>query len=335
MTARSLDRLIEKTKTEFDLVCVDGNSPPDVQKYLEQKAAEHSFTIIRADQYLAPNQARNLAIVWAQKHTPAEYIVFVDNDVLVNDNWLSTLIECADSTQAGIVGPTYFEHLPECSMIHMYGGECEIRTDEKGRKVYHEKHHYQHTPVDSLEAPLQRMQTRLIEFHVVLVRLSLFDKIGLLDEALLCHAEHGDLCMLAKEAGHEIWLEPESKVTYVPPKRLALGDHAYFFLRWSDAWTFSNQARLKAKWNLDYVANTNGRGVEWVRMHRRFGYHWLKRLKKWFGRKRSRFIMEKIIIPLEPKWNQLKYPLKTHTTPRAPNINIIEAGTLDDFKPAT
>jgi len=61
--------------------------------------------------------------------------------------------------------------------------------------------------------------TELIEFHTLLVRMDAFDRIGLLDEKLLCHAEHGDLSMTLREAGYSIWLEPQARVTYAPPFR--------------------------------------------------------------------------------------------------------------------
>lgn len=316
MTRGSLGRLLEKTDGSYRLVCVDGNSPPDVRDYLKDQARELGFTLLRTEEYLSPNQARNIAVKWTQSNANAEYIVFVDNDVLVSDDWFAPLLRCAEETGAGVVAPVYFEHLPECSVIHMFGGRCGIEKDVEGRLTYMEAHDCQHLAVADLEEPLVRTQTQLVEFHVVMARMELFDKIGLLDEGLLCHAEHGDFSMLATQAGYTIWVEPESQVTYVPPKRLQPSDREYFFLRWSDAWTRLNQRQFKKKWNLEHIENDHGRGIEWVRMHRRFGYHWLKRLRKLFGRKRSRFIIEKIVMPLEPKWNQMRYPISKYASPR-------------------
>ncbi|HMP08598.1 MAG TPA: hypothetical protein PJ982_19805, partial [Lacipirellulaceae bacterium] len=60
-TERSLQTLYERTRPPFDLVCIDGGSPPRVQRYLEEQARRRQFTLVRTDGYITPNQARNLA----------------------------------------------------------------------------------------------------------------------------------------------------------------------------------------------------------------------------------------------------------------------------------
>jgi glycosyltransferase involved in cell wall biosynthesis len=78
-TERTLEKLYEQTAGNFELICVDGGSPPSVQKYLEEASREKGFLLIRTDAYISPNQARNLAL----DHVTSEYVVFVDNDCLV------------------------------------------------------------------------------------------------------------------------------------------------------------------------------------------------------------------------------------------------------------
>ena len=62
--------------------------------------------------------------------------------------------------------------------------------------------------------------------------------------------EHVDLCMLVTEAGGEIYLEPESLITYVPGPPLKWTDLHFYMLRWSDAWELSSLKHLRNKWNL-------------------------------------------------------------------------------------
>ncbi len=306
-TEKCLRQLYEMTSEPFNLVCIDGNSDKETQSFLESFAEEKGFKLIRSDRYLPPNRARNMAYRWAKENTDADYIVFVDNDVLVSKNWLSALVKCADETGAGLVGPTYYEHLPECSKIHMFGGQCGLKRDEKNRLIYFEKHDCQHLPAAELTSDLVRKQTELIEFHTVLARMDMLEKIGGLDEALLCHAEHGDFSMTATKNGYEIWLEPEAKITYVPPQHLTREDRQFFFLRWSEHWMLANQQHFKNKWGLEHISNKHGRGLEWLRMHRSYGCQSIHRVRKLFGERVARFYRKKIFKPLEPKWNRFKY----------------------------
>ncbi len=306
-TEKCLRTLYERTKEPFDLVCIDGNSDPKTAAFLKEFSEERGFELIRTEKFTSPNRARNLAFKWAQQNTEANYIVYVDNDAMVSEGWLSALLSCADETGAGLVGPAYYEHLPECSLLHMYGGECGIETDEQGRRQYFERHDCQHLPVEQLKEPLKRKKTRLIEFHALLVRMDFLAKIGGHDEGLPCMAEHGDISMLAAQYGYEIWMEPEAKVTYAPPKRLEPADRNFFFLRWGEDWMSSNQKHFDEKWDLEPVRNMEGASLEWLRKHRWYGCRSVKRMRKIFGRKIGRFYEKKIFMRMEPKWNQFRY----------------------------
>ena len=143
-TERSLESVLANTSCPHRMVYVDGGSPPEQQRYLERKAREHGFTLVRTDHYLTPNQARNLAL----EHVDTRYVAFVDNDVLVTEGWLRALVDCAVETKAWSVAPLTFEHLPELERVHLAGGHCQLRTDDDGRRYYYERHH--HVPLQCL-----------------------------------------------------------------------------------------------------------------------------------------------------------------------------------------
>jgi hypothetical protein len=98
---------------------------------------------------------------------------------------------------------------------------------------------------------LRREPCEAAEFHCMLVRRSLLDSLGPLDEALLALYEHIDLCLLARAAGATVWFEPRSVVAYVTPPPVRVGDMGYFLLRWSRDWNRRSVRHLAAKWRLD------------------------------------------------------------------------------------
>src|SRR5688572_14062824 len=117
----SLESIYRETDVPFELVYVDGGSPPRIRRYLDAQARSRGFQLVRTDCYLSPNEARNLGL----RDVDTEYVVFIDNDVVVTPGWLGKMVECADETSAGVVGPLTCIGRPEHEIIHLAGGRVE------------------------------------------------------------------------------------------------------------------------------------------------------------------------------------------------------------------
>ncbi len=76
----SLESIFQYTDIPFKLIYVDGNSPTPIKEYLETKAKEKNFQLIRTEHYLTPNWARNLGLA----EVDTKYVVFADNDIIVS-----------------------------------------------------------------------------------------------------------------------------------------------------------------------------------------------------------------------------------------------------------
>ncbi len=260
---KSLESIYQHTTLPFKLVYVDGNSPRSVRRYLQKKAAAEAFTLLRTDVYLYPNQARNLGL----QAVDTPYVVFVDNDVIVSPGWLEALVDCAKETDACVVGPLMCQYEPIHRQVHFAGGEAHIWEDKLGRRRIREKMYSQGKSVSALRDSLTRIPTELAEFHCVLVRTSIFEQIGTLDEGMLNTKEHLDFCMTVRQAGETVYFEPSSLVTYVPGRPKNWGDAHYYMLRWSDAWTLASLHHFRQKWNLaeDGYFKTKYKQLGWRR----------------------------------------------------------------------
>ncbi|MBE9041446.1 glycosyltransferase [Oscillatoriales cyanobacterium LEGE 11467] len=242
----SLESIYAHTQLPFKLVYIDGNSPAKLRQYLDEQAQIRGFEIVRTDVYLYPNQARNLGL----QQVRTKYLAFVDNDVIVSDGWLEALVRCAEETDAAVVGPLMCQYEPIHEEIHFAGGQSHVWVDKTGRRRMREKMNDQGKKVDRVRSRLERSETELAEFHCVLVRRSVFDTVGSLDEGMLNTKEHLDFCLSVREADQTVYFEPESLVTYVPGAPQDLSDVHYYMLRWSDEWTLSSLHRFRDKWNL-------------------------------------------------------------------------------------
>lgn len=296
----SLESIYTHTDFPFKLVYVDGNSPANVQRYLESKATAKGFELIRTESYLSPNQARNMGLQKAD----TEYVVFIDNDVIVTPGWLTSLVKCSDETGATVVSPLICQGTPVHTEVHCAGGEARILRENKDGKTRHriqEKIYKQGRQVSDIYDQLQREPTGLAEFHCMMVRRSFLDQLGALDEKILNTREHVDFCITVSEAGGTIYLEPTSIVTYVPGPPLTWSDLPFFMLRWSDAWEMTSLKRLLEKWELteDDFFKHRYRRLGW-RRHETIVRPLVARIG--FAKKQPR--VERTLISLDRKLNR-------------------------------
>jgi GT2 family glycosyltransferase len=310
----SLESIYTHTDFPFKLIYVDGNSPTNVQRYLESEASAKGFELIRTESYLSPNQARNMGLQKAD----TEYVVFIDNDVIVTPGWLTSLVKCADETQATVVSPLICQGTPVHTEVHCAGGEARVLRENKDGKTRHriqEKIYKQGRQVSDIYDQLQREPTGLAEFHCMMVRRSFLDQLGALDEKILNTREHVDFCITVSEAGGTIYLEPTSIVTYVPGPPLTWSDLPFFMLRWSDAWEMTSLKRLLEKWELteDDFFKHRYRRLGW-RRHETIVRPLIARIG--FAKKQPR--IERTLISLDRKLN--RYLTNRHDRQQCKNL---------------
>ncbi len=294
-TKESLESLNAFTDPSCPLVYVDGNSPSGIARYLREQARTRNFKLLRYDHYLTPNQARNVGA----SHADTRYVVFLDNDVIVSPGWLLPLIDCADSTNAAVVGPLNYEGRPIHRTVHFAGGETrivDITEDGVPRRHLVDEIHKESIPEGSV-------LTALAEFHCMLVRTDVFHRLGGLDERVLSTREHIDFCLTVQQAGEQIYFEPRSRITFLPPAPLRLSDVPYFALRWSDLWDAASFQHLQKKWGLE-------EDTYFVRRYQNLG--WRRRevlmcegLLRWLVSWRVRIAAERLLHPLERRVNNL------------------------------
>ncbi|HHP7230851.1 MAG TPA: glycosyltransferase family 2 protein [Xenococcaceae cyanobacterium] len=310
----SLESLYANTTFPFDLVYIDNNSPPKLRQYLEVQAEIKGFKLVRSDRYLFPNQARNLGLA----HVNSKYVVFVDNDVIFADNWLTALVDCTETTGATVVGSLVCQYQPFHEIIHCAGGEymsapeyAEFvrglpRPSDRPKWRIEEKTPYQNQRIEAVSDRLKREPTGFVEFHSMLVRTEIFDRIGLLDEKFACTKEYLDFAMSVVRAGGTIYLEPASVVTFrthPPAPALNWSDLPYFMLRWSDAWELANLQHFQKKWNLEASAYFQRRYKKLGKRRREVLIDPLVAKLGFIGKERQKWL-KKRLIKLEKRLNR-------------------------------
>jgi GT2 family glycosyltransferase len=273
-------QVYELTAPIFKMIIVEGGAPEPVRKKLREIEKAHPDTckIVYSDKWLFPHEAVNQAM----KMIDTEYAVFVDNDVEVQKGWLENLVKCADEEKAACVHPIYLTTKiddPE-PKIHVAEGKL-IRQMYKGKLYIDSCMTYSGLPIEKYPDQ-KRKPSDFFEWHCVLFRKSLLDKLGPLDDLII--AEHIDYSMRITKAGEKILLEPKSVVAYEYERiwRLRGADREYMLFRWNVQRALDSLERLRKNWDL--APEATFRRSYWVKEHT--------------GRVRSTYFIPKVINKL-------------------------------------
>jgi GT2 family glycosyltransferase len=321
---RALEALYANTPEPFRLVYVDAGSPGPLRRYLAAQARLRGFQIVRRAEHINNNQSRNIALAHLGD-TP--YVVFLDNDAVVEPGWLGALLRAAEETGAAAVGPLYLLGEPGSGVIHVGAGDSHFVT-EAGRRRFVERHRFANQRVDAVRDRLTRERCETVEFHCMLVRRDVLERVGPFDEGLHSMAEHTDFCLRVREHGGAIYLEPAAAVTYVIPGRLSLADLRFFWRRWSDAWTDATVARFCEKWGVDPQERGMRRIREHARSHRHLALEPLHRLLvRWLGWRWGHWLGHGVARGLEIRLNRwwVRAPAPAAASAPAPGSAIHRA----------
>ena len=187
---------------DFEVILVDNGSKdctPQVLSWFEDIAKHEGIacTIIRHEENVGAVVGRNQAIELCK----GNFIVFMDNDVMVKDRWwLSKLKEtlCAGERRAIVSGKLLFPWEPYA--IEFAGGAV----SPNGRVGYLGRGKERNSPQYNVERKCQCVISACI-----MLKRELFDDVGVLDEAYSpVQYEDIDLCYRAREKGWEVWFTP-------------------------------------------------------------------------------------------------------------------------------
>jgi GT2 family glycosyltransferase len=138
----------------------------------------------------------NIGVRYAQKQA-TDYVLLLNNDLVVDKNFLTQMIETAQKNpNIGIAGPTIYYYDRPTTID--FAGENLNLWRVKGREFLSKS---------SLPREVDK-----IEGSCMLIRRSLLDKIGLLYPKFWAYWEETDLCFRTKKAGYKVVYLPKPEV---------------------------------------------------------------------------------------------------------------------------
>jgi GT2 family glycosyltransferase len=277
LTQPSLDSILADHSYPFQLIYVDGGSPSSTRQYLQEQADQYDcMTLIRCDRYLRANEARNLALPLVKT---ADYIVFIDNDVIVEPGWLQLLVNCAEEEQAGIVSPLILQgdpQVPEEIEVHVLAVKADFYPQSSGKRRLNQKTLLHCAKLRTIDREFSRISVDAVELHTMLIRRSLMDEI-VLDEVFDSLESHLDICLQAQVQGAKIFVEPKARVTFLYPKLVPginQDELPFYLFKWNEIYIRKALTHAREKWNLESDDSTLWGFWRWAISNRQLPAKW-------------------------------------------------------------
>ncbi|MCX8052609.1 MAG: glycosyltransferase, partial [Armatimonadetes bacterium] len=242
-TRRCLESIDRHTPEPHEVIVVDNGSSDGTVKFLETWSSKGSGRkVIRNDKNLGFAKGNNLGISTAT----GEYVLLLNNDVVVTPGWIERMLACAARDSAiGVVGPvSNAVSGPQYVDQPLYETESLQGLDEFAEE-WAAKHARQTVRV-----------WRVVGF-CMLIRRSVIDKIGGLDECYrLGNFEDDDFCIRATLAGFKIVIARDCFVHHYGSRTFA-GEGIDFrnlmaenWKRFKEKWGFPKELRLESGYDL-------------------------------------------------------------------------------------
>lgn len=220
-TKECLESLEKITYPNYEVIVVDNGSKDNSTQQLQKEFHRHIY-IYNKDNF-GFSGGNNVGIKYALKEK-VDYILLLNNDVVVEAGFLGRLIEAGESSgEIGILVPK-INYYSKPNTIWLAGGYIS-RIRGSG------------FPIGKGKDQDRYNENRYITFSsgcCMLIKKEVFKRVGLWDESYFLYAEDIDFCKRATDAGFKILYVADSKVYHkvsMTSRRLNFGLVTYYATR--------------------------------------------------------------------------------------------------------
>ncbi len=207
-TKRCIGAIFERTQATFELVVVAVDCEEEMKGYFDDlQRKKENLKVLYIKSGRGTTGSRNVGI----RSCSGDYIVFIDNDVIVSKGWLRGLERVAEgSSDIGLVGAKILRASGEIYYCSRYMG---AKLDG-GRVV---EMGLQKMKIYRGDDPEVNMEEEVVWYPTttLLVKKEVIERVGGFDEYLFLVDEDKDLCLRAREAGYKIIYAPSVEVVHL------------------------------------------------------------------------------------------------------------------------
>lgn len=256
-TKKCLASIKKNTTITYEIILVDNNSSDGTQNYL-RNLRDKSFNIKlienEANKGFAAGNNQGMAIA------RGEYILLLNNDVLVSEGWLYKMVRCARThDRVGLVGPLT-NRISGTQMIENVGYDDPDDFQEYAQKIEN-------------NFPNKYTPRRRIAGFAMLIKREVYDAIGDLDERFGSgNYEDDDYCLRAIRAGYKIYVAEDTFIHHFGSRSFVTNNIPYHRnldknrLLFKDKWPVIDLAWLHEKDEMLFTINdrSNQQAIQYI-----------------------------------------------------------------------
>jgi GT2 family glycosyltransferase len=201
-TIECLESLAKVTYPNYEVVLVDNGSKGNDVRILREKFGDYIYMIVNDKNY-GFAEGTNIGMRHVMKSSCPDYVLLLNNDVVVDPNFLTELVQVAESnSQTGIVGAKVYFYA-EPNKIQSAGGRINWWAGE--------------TPlIGCLQIDRGQFdETKEVDWVMggaLLIRCETIEEIGLLYAGYFGYFEETEWCAKAKKAGYKVIYTPRARL---------------------------------------------------------------------------------------------------------------------------
>jgi GT2 family glycosyltransferase len=230
-TLQCLSSLKELVYPNYRVLVVDNASSDGSAEEVKSQFPDVELIVNKKNLRFAGGN--NVGIEYAVSKN-ADYILLINNDTIVDNNFLSELVRTAESdNEIGMVGPKIY-YYSEPNRTWYAGGKIELWKGWLSHIGVRELDNGQYN---------QTKETDFISGCCLLVKSEVIKKVGLLDTAYYIYGEDVDWCVKASRAGYRLIYEPKAIIWH--KLSVSTGGHLSWFKNWNK---LKSQLRIMARY---------------------------------------------------------------------------------------
>lgn len=171
-------------------------------KIINESKNRNKLILIKNDKNYGFAEGNNIAIKYVLNSLKTDYVLLLNNDTVVDKNFLNNLIKAAKINKIGILGSkVYFYDKP--SYIQSAGMKLNWKKGTVKILGFNEIDKNQFNDI---------LEVDYVDGSNILIKKEVFEKIGYLNPDYFLYWEETDFCVRARKAGYKVIYVPAAKI---------------------------------------------------------------------------------------------------------------------------
>ncbi len=187
-----------------------------IEKKMSKVPSNRKLRLILNEKNYGFAMGNNIGITYALKALRPRYVVLLNNDTVVDPNFLKKIIDAMEELDIGIAGPKVCRY-DKPNVVESLGGVINVKRCE-----------FPHIHANSQDRFKGVLDVDYVTGCCMAIREDVFRRVGLFDPVYFCYVEEVDFCYRAKARGYRIAVVADAKIWH-KGGRSSGGDFGYLY----------------------------------------------------------------------------------------------------------